>query len=186
MKIFLPDAKELIERFQQKPSLADTNSPSIERMIVRCELIYEALHKQFSDLLVKFFEFKHNLEENFQFYKTSVIKKSDFRGPGEFSESPKRESRITFNKINSKLDEILKELEKLSKEYFHCNYNELMNETIKRISYLNQTEGLNSSVAQSKGDQSNDSTQLAWIFLGTTIFIFATFFFMYAMRVTRK
>ena len=112
-------------------------------------------------MAVKFFEFKHTFENNAHLYKTSDLDPNHHHRLNTSADSNSRVSIITFNKIHLKLEEILKEFKEISQEYFKVNYNELINATIKRISYINQSESMYSSTIFANVLQPNESSLLS-------------------------
>lgn len=155
----------------------------------RCETLYASLRRQFAELLIKFFEFRHTLESNIHTFKTSDFDIKSPRSPRSLNasaESTKRSSIITFNKIHKKLDEILKDFEEISKEYFNGNFGQLMAETKNRISYLNKhSDSIYSSATFSDVLQPKESSLLLWVFIATSIMIFGVFVALFIHKVKR-
>ncbi len=153
----------------------------------RCEALYASLRRQFAELLIKFFEFRHSLENNIYTFKSSDFDIKSPRSPRSLnasSESNNRSSIITLNKIHKKLDEILKDLEEISTEYFNGNFGHLMAETKNRISYLNKhSDSIYSSTSFTNVLQPKESSLLLWVFIATSISIFAVFVLLFVHKL---
>lgn len=152
--------------------------------------MYACIGRQFAELLVKFFEFKHALESNSHSFKTSDLDIKSPRSPRSIislAESTNRSSIITYNKIHKKLDVILKDLEEISKEYFNGNFCKLMAETKDRISYLNKnSDSIYSSATFHNVLQPKESSLLLWVFIATSILVFGVFVALFVRKLNGK